>query len=95
MPVKPWGPMSWKTGKNSGLATVLENSSGMVLDASAPSVINDVIEACQQGDADAFRELFETYKDRVYSIALRYSGNPAAARPGGGPASARLSSVAQ
>jgi RNA polymerase sigma-70 factor (ECF subfamily) len=39
----------------------------------------DVIEACQQGDAGAFRTLFETYNDRVYSIALRYSGNPAAA----------------
>src|SRR5580700_10769999 len=39
----------------------------------------DVIEACQRGEADAFRELFEAYKDRVYSIALRYSGNPAAA----------------
>lgn len=47
----------------------------MVLDAHD----RDVIEACQRGDADAFRALFETYKDRVYSIALRYSGNPAVA----------------
>jgi len=31
-----------------------------------------VITACQQGDRDALRSLFETYKDRVYSIA-RYS----------------------
>lgn len=29
-----------------------------------------VIEACQQGDRDAFRLLFETYKDRVFSIAV-------------------------
>jgi RNA polymerase sigma-70 factor, ECF subfamily len=29
-----------------------------------------VIEACQQGDRDAFRVLFETYKDKVYSIAV-------------------------
>src|SRR5690349_24776131 len=29
-----------------------------------------VIEACQQGDRDAFQLLFETYKDKVYSIAV-------------------------
>jgi RNA polymerase sigma-70 factor, ECF subfamily len=39
----------------------------------------DVIEACQRGDDEAFRVLFETHKDRVYSIALRYSGNSTAA----------------
>ena len=39
----------------------------------------EVIEACQRGDRDAFRALFEAHKDRVYSIALRYSGNPGAA----------------
>lgn len=39
----------------------------------------EVIAACQRGDYDAFRTLFDTYKDRVYSIALRFSGDPAAA----------------
>jgi RNA polymerase sigma-70 factor (ECF subfamily) len=39
----------------------------------------DVIEACQRGDDEAFRVLFETHKDRVYSIALRYAGDSAAA----------------
>ena len=29
----------------------------------------DVIEACQQGDCEAFRLLFEAYKDKVFSIA--------------------------
>lgn len=29
-----------------------------------------VITACQQGDRDALRSLFERYKDRVYSIAM-------------------------
>jgi RNA polymerase sigma-70 factor (ECF subfamily) len=47
----------------------------MVLDAND----REVIEACRRGDPEAFRALFEAYKDRVYSIALRYSGNPAAA----------------
>jgi RNA polymerase sigma-70 factor (ECF subfamily) len=51
------------------------NPVDMVLDANDRAVI----EACRQGDADAFRLLFEAHKDRVYSIALRYSGDPAAA----------------
>ncbi len=29
-----------------------------------------VIEACQQGDCDAFQLLFETYKDKVFSLAV-------------------------
>jgi RNA polymerase sigma-70 factor (ECF subfamily) len=43
----------------------------MVLDAND----REVIEACQRGDYDAFRVLFEALNDRVYSIALRYSGD--------------------
>ena len=39
----------------------------------------EIIEACKQGDRDAFRELFETHKDRVYTIAFHYSGNEAMA----------------
>lgn len=39
----------------------------------------EVIAACRRGDRDAFRALFETYQDRVYSIALRYTGDPAQA----------------
>jgi RNA polymerase sigma-70 factor (ECF subfamily) len=38
-----------------------------------------VIAACQRGDRDAFRDLFEAYQDKVYSIALRYSGDRAVA----------------
>jgi len=38
------------------------------------------IAACQQGDRDALRLLFEAYKDRVYSIAIyAMGGDPAAA----------------
>ena len=51
------------------------NQFGMVLDAND----HEVIEACRRGEYDAFRALFEAHKDRVYSIALRYSGDPAAA----------------
>jgi RNA polymerase sigma-70 factor (ECF subfamily) len=39
----------------------------------------ELVEACRRGERDAFRALFEKHKDRVYSIALRYSGDPAAA----------------
>jgi RNA polymerase sigma-70 factor (ECF subfamily) len=35
----------------------------------------DVVEGCRRGDPEAFRVLFETHKDRIYSIALRYSGD--------------------
>ena len=44
-------------------------------------IIDDAtIEACQRGDSDAFLLVFETYRDRVYSIALCFfDGNEAAA----------------
>lgn len=35
----------------------------------------EIIEGCQRGESDAFRSLFERHKDKVYSIALRYSGD--------------------
>jgi len=34
-----------------------------------------IIEACQQGDRSAFQLLFETYKDKVFSIAVYSSGD--------------------
>src|SRR4026208_725505 len=40
-----------------------------------------IIEACQRGDTDAFRQMFDTYKDRVYSIAICFfDGNERAAK---------------
>src|SRR6058998_361512 len=43
-----------------------------------PIIDGVTIEACRRGDSDAFRLLFETYKDRVYSIALCFfDGNEA------------------
>lgn len=39
-----------------------------------------VIEACREGDREAFRLLFETYKDRVFSIAIySFDGDEVAA----------------
>ena len=47
----------------------------------AESIIDDrVIEACREGDREAFRLLFETYKDKVFSIAVySFGGDEAAA----------------
>jgi RNA polymerase sigma-70 factor (ECF subfamily) len=38
-----------------------------------------VIEACRRGEREAFRALFEAYKDCVYSIARNFTGSEAAA----------------
>src|SRR5205814_6958264 len=44
------------------------------------SIHSQVIMACQEGDREALRSLFEAYKDRVYSIALySLAGDEAAA----------------
>ncbi len=40
----------------------------------------DVLEACRQGDRAAFHLLYESHKDRVYSIALHFGGDPSMAR---------------
>jgi RNA polymerase sigma-70 factor (ECF subfamily) len=40
--------------------------------ASQDETTERVIEACQRGDREAFRLLFETYRDKVYSISLYY-----------------------
>ena len=47
----------------------------MVLEGSE----RDLVQSCQRGESDAFRALFERYKDKVYSIAFRFSGNQATA----------------
>ncbi len=51
------------------------------LAAMAEQIIDDrVIRACQEGDREAFRLLFEAYKDRVFSIAVySFSGDESAA----------------
>src|SRR2546428_7176070 len=45
-------------------------------------IIDDrTLEACQRGDPEAYRLLFEAHKDRVYSIALCFfDGDEAAAK---------------
>jgi RNA polymerase sigma-70 factor (ECF subfamily) len=38
-----------------------------------------LVESCQRGDREAFRALFEKYKDRVYTVALYFFGGDEAA----------------
>jgi RNA polymerase sigma-70 factor (ECF subfamily) len=45
-----------------------------------PALDGRLLEACQQGDREALRALFEAYKDRVFSLALRFTGEEAAAK---------------
>jgi RNA polymerase sigma-70 factor, ECF subfamily len=46
----------------------------------APVLVDHgLVDACQRGERDAFRALFETYKGKVYSIALRFAGDEATA----------------
>jgi RNA polymerase sigma-70 factor (ECF subfamily) len=40
---------------------------------------SELLAACRRGERDGFRELFELYKDKVYSVALRFTGQPAEA----------------
>jgi RNA polymerase sigma-70 factor, ECF subfamily len=39
----------------------------------------ELVGACQRGEHDAFRALFEAYRNKVYSIALRFAGDDATA----------------
>jgi RNA polymerase sigma-70 factor (ECF subfamily) len=51
-----------------------------VMDRSARDLAPAVIDACRRGDRDALRELYDAYKDRVYSLALHFfHGDEAAA----------------
>lgn len=40
---------------------------------------SELIAGCRRGEREAFRALFETYQDRVFSIAWRFAGDEATA----------------
>ena len=50
----------------------MEQFAVLTTEESAPGA--GVIESCQRGDREAFRALFEGYKDRVYSVAFYFFG---------------------
>jgi RNA polymerase sigma-70 factor, ECF subfamily len=43
-----------------------------VVNLSGRKLSTEIIESCRSGDRDAFRALYDLYKDRVYSIALYF-----------------------
>src|SRR5436190_3229150 len=48
------------------------SSNNLVVSLSDREISAEIIESCRRGDRDAFRALYEAYKDRVYSIALYF-----------------------
>ena len=42
------------------------------MDGTGGEISLAVLDACRRGDREAFRELYEAYKDRVYSIAFYF-----------------------
>lgn len=53
-------------------------SDSQVADLSERTISADTVEACRRGDRDAFRAVYECYKDRVYSISLHFFHGDAA-----------------
>jgi len=49
------------------------------MDAPAGEPDRALLDACERGEREAFATLFDNYKDRVFSIAVRLSGDPAEA----------------
>jgi RNA polymerase sigma-70 factor, ECF subfamily len=47
-------------------------SQRLVVPLSGPELSTQILESCRSGDRDAFRALYEQYKDRVYSIAYYF-----------------------
>ena len=55
-------------------------SESPVVDLIDRQISAEIVAACRSGDREAFRALYDIYKDRVYSIALYFfHGDPAAA----------------
>ena len=51
----------------------------MVVATSGREISAEILESCRRGDREAFRALYEAYKDKVYSIALYYFHGDASA----------------
>src|ERR1700737_4215905 len=47
-------------------------SRSLVVNLSGRELSTEIIESCRLGDRDAFRALYDLYKDRVYSISLYF-----------------------
>src|SRR3984885_10213706 len=66
--------------QENGRKTLDVASHSPVVDLSDRQVSEEIVAACRSGDRDAFRALYDIYKNRVYSIAIYFfHGDPAAA----------------
>jgi RNA polymerase sigma-70 factor (ECF subfamily) len=55
-------------------------SQSLVVNLSGRELSTEIIESCRSGDRDAFRALYDLYKDRVYLMAFYFfHGDPAVA----------------
>jgi len=55
-------------------------SNGTVVSLKQSEITAELIQSCRRGERDAFRALYDVYKDKVYSICLYYfHGDTAAA----------------
>jgi RNA polymerase sigma-70 factor (ECF subfamily) len=72
IPEKRSGP----TEENGAVARLITVTRGRAA-AAEPA---GLVEACRQGDREAFRALYEAYKDDVYSIAWNFTGDEETAR---------------
>jgi RNA polymerase sigma-70 factor (ECF subfamily) len=63
---------------NNGRKVFHAASESLVVNLSDREISAAIIEACRSGDRDAFRALYDAYKDRVYSIVLYFFHGDAA-----------------
>jgi RNA polymerase sigma-70 factor, ECF subfamily len=49
-----------------------EETMGLIASMTHRMTQGQIIDACRQGDREAFRQLYDLYKDRVYTIALHF-----------------------
>jgi RNA polymerase sigma-70 factor, ECF subfamily len=59
-------------GAENGRKTADAPSQSPVVDLIDRQISAEIVAACRSGDREAFRALYELYKDRVYSIALYF-----------------------
>src|SRR5208282_1755969 len=60
------------SGSRNGRKLLDAPSQSVVVNLSNRELSTEIIKSCRAGDRDAFRALYEMYKDRVYSISLYF-----------------------
>ena len=74
-------PMSTLFGEEGALVVILENAMQLVIDGTAPGIVNTDCDT----DGPDIPAHFETSLDTIAQDRLRFGGNPAPQPPAGGP----------